>query len=453
MRPTDDLIAALATPPGYAGLAVIRLSGKGAIEKVAGFMSPPGLESVTGNSLRYGYFRSHDQQIVDEVVCSVFRSPKSFTTEDTVEISCHGGPAIYQAILQELFRSGVRPADPGEFTQRAYLNGRIDLAQAESIADLIHSSTQLSRQASLYQLSGSYSKKLTDLRGQLIHLISLLELELDFSEEDVEFASREELLKRIGDTESYLMALMDSYLIGRVIREGVRLVIAGKPNAGKSTLLNTLAGEERAIVTDIPGTTRDTLDVQITLEGIRFIITDTAGLRETIDVVERLGVERTHEAIRQASVLVYLIESVAGPDDEERRFLEKLKSENPFLQIIITASKCDLGSARTFSFDEQISARTGDGLAALKKRLISFATSDRPLEMVAESVTNARHYHAIESAAGFLKEAKQAIHLSVSPDFISADIRRAIDAIGEITGEVTTDEILGHIFSSFCIGK
>lgn len=453
MRPTNDLIAALATPPGYAGLAVIRLSGNGSIGKVAGFLTTSGLEAAKGNTLHYSTFQGHDGQVIDEVICAVFRSPKSFTTEDTVEITCHGGPVIYQAILQELFRSGVRPADPGEFTQRAYLNGRIDLAQAESIADLIHASTSLSRQASLYQLSGSYSKKLTDLRQQLIHLISLLELELDFSDEDVEFASREELLQRIGDTDTYLKSLMDSYLVGRVIREGVRLVIAGKPNAGKSTLLNTLAGEERAIVTDIPGTTRDTLDVQITLEGIRFILTDTAGLRETTDVVERLGVERTHEAIRQASVLVYLIDSFTGPDEEEQRFLARMKSEFPLLTIIVTASKSDLKGSGHFSADEKISARTGEGLQELKKRLVRTATGNRPLEMAAEAVTNARHFHAMESAAGFLAEAKQAISLSVSPDFVSADIRRAINAIGEITGEVTTDDILGHIFSSFCIGK
>ncbi|NUQ81309.1 MAG: tRNA uridine-5-carboxymethylaminomethyl(34) synthesis GTPase MnmE [Bacteroidetes bacterium] len=453
MRPTDDLIAALATPPGYAGLAVIRVSGPGSIEKVAGFLTQPGLEKAAGNTLHYSKFAGHDKQIIDEVICAVFRSPKSFTTEDTVEISCHGGPVLYQAILQELFRSGVRPADPGEFTQRAYLNGRIDLAQAEAIADLIHSSTQLSRQASLYQLSGSYSKKLASLRAQLIHLISLLELELDFSEEDVEFASREDLLSRIDDTTAYLSNLMESYLVGRIIRDGIRLVIAGKPNAGKSTLLNTLTGEDRAIVTDIPGTTRDTLDVQLSLGGLRFIVTDTAGLRETTDIVERLGVERTHEAIRQAAVLIYLIDNGVGPDENERAFINQLKQDHPQMSVLVVASKSDQPGAILFDRDCQISARTGEGMEVLTSLLIRTATGDRPLDAAAESVTNARHFHAMEAASRHLTEAKHAIQMSVSPDFISADIRRAINCIGEITGEVTTDEILGHIFSSFCIGK
>jgi len=457
MTRLDDPIAALATPPGIGGLAVIRVSGTGCISLISPlFKSARPLTEAGSHKATYGHFISRSGELLDEVLVTCFIAPKSFTTQDTVEISCHGGPVVVQGILETLVGCGIRLAEPGEFTKRAFLNGRIDLAQAESVADLIHSSGQLSRQAGLFQLGGTYSDRLKKIRRDLLDAIALLELELDFSDEDVEFASRETLERKLGDIAGYLDQLTSTYLTGRFIREGARIVIAGKPNAGKSTLLNLLLGHDRAIVSPIPGTTRDTIEESLTLDGIPFRIIDTAGLRESADQIEQIGVEKTLQNIRRANILIYLFSLNEGLDSTEDRFLEQAKSENPDLVVLLTGNKSDLA----YDLPDQgnrsllrISALTDSGIDLLKEEIKSVVTRGRSLSEAAESVTNARHYQALTKASEAIKSGRQGVLTGISQDFISSDIRYALSEIAGITGEVTTDDILNHIFANFCIGK
>lgn len=457
MTRLDDPIAALATPPGIGGLAVIRVSGSGCIGLIAPrFKSRRPLTEAESHKATYGYFLSQSGELLDEVLVTCFKSPKSFTTQDTVEISCHGGPVVVQGILTELVNSGIRLAEPGEFTKRAFLNGRIDLAQAESVADLIHSSGQLSRQAGLFQLGGTYSDRLKKIRRDLLDAIALLELELDFSDEDVEFASRETLERKLSDIAGYLDQLTSTYLTGRFIREGARIVIAGKPNAGKSTLLNLLLGHDRAIVSPLPGTTRDTIEESLTLDGIPFRIIDTAGLRESTDQIEKIGVEKTHENIRRANILIYLFSLNEGLAPAENEFLDQAVSENPELVVLLTGNKSDLVQNHPEAGNRsvlRISALTDSGIDVLKEKIKSVVTRGRSLSEASESVTNTRHYQALSKASDAIKSGRQGVLNGISQDFISSDIRYALGQIAEITGEVTTDDILNHIFANFCIGK
>lgn len=455
MNSLDDPIVALATPPGVGGLAVIRVSGVGSVQRVAPFFhSSKSLTDSPSHQVQYGYFKSPDGRLLDEVLVTCFLSPKSFTTQDTVEISCHGGPVVVQSILAELTSSGIRLAEPGEFTKRAFLFGRIDLTQAESVADLIHSSSQISQQSSLFQLSGIYSDRLKKIRKDLIDYIALLELELDFSDEDVEFASRQKLIVQLDSIIEFIGRITSTYLTGRFIRDGARIVIAGKPNAGKSTLLNLLLGHDRAIVSPIPGTTRDTIEETLNIEGIPFRIIDTAGIRETDDSIEKIGVERTLDSIRRANILIYIFDVTMGLDQAEHDFLNKVISANPEIVIIKAGNKSDLGGMKNPEKDVvPISALKDDGIAELNRLIVSRVLGNQSLNEASESVTNGRHYQALKLALDAVKSARIGVVDGISQDFISSDIRHAINLIGEITGEVTTDDILNTIFANFCIGK
>lgn len=455
MNSLDDPIVALATPPGVGGLAVIRVSGVGSVQRVAPFIqSAKPVTGLPSHQVQYGHFKTGDGRLLDEVLVTCFLAPKSFTTQDTVEISCHGGPVVVQSIIAELTSSGIRHAEPGEFTKRAFLFGRIDLAQAESVADLIHSSSTLSQQSSLFQLSGIYSDRLKKIRKDLIDYIALLELELDFSDEDIEFASRQKLIVQLDSIIEFISRITSTYLTGRFIREGARIVIAGKPNAGKSTLLNLLLGHDRAIVSPIPGTTRDTIEETLNIEGIPFRIIDTAGIRETEDSVEKIGVERTLDSIRRANILIYIFDIGLGLDQTEHDFLKQVKSANPEIVILKAGNKSDLAGMKNEGNDViPISALKDDGISDLKHAIVSKVLGNKSLNEASESVTNGRHYQALTLALEAVKSGRTGVVEGISQDFISADIRHAINQIGEITGEVTTDEILNTIFANFCIGK
>ena len=455
----DDMIAAAATPPGIGGLAVIRISGSGVFDTVSPiFKSKSDLRTAASHTIHYGNLISSDHKIIDEVLISVFRSPRSYTTQDSIEISCHGGPVIVQSILNRLIEIGIRLAEPGEFTKRAYLNGRLDLSQAESVADLIHSTSQLSQQSSLYQLSGSYSTRLKQIRQDLIDFISLLELELDFSDEDVEFASRDSLIKKLNEIIDYVNRLVNSFSTGRFIKEGARVVIAGKPNAGKSTLLNVLLGHDRAIVSEIPGTTRDTIEESINLDGIPFRFIDTAGIRETDDFVEQRGVERTLENINRANILLYLYDRSIGLAEDEIKNIELFRNKNSQLKIALIANKSDLGKFnQNLQLNEysniEISAYQEKGIDQLILWLKDVLLGQQSLSEATESITNVRHYSSLVRVSENLKKALSGVESNNSQDFISSDIRAALFELGSITGETTTDDILNNIFSKFCIGK
>ncbi len=454
---TDDTIVALSTPPGVGAIGVIRLSGPKAIyisEKVL-----PGLKlsAAESHTMHFGIIRD-DDNVLDEVVAGIFRAPHSFTCEDVVEISCHGSPYILQKVLQLLISKGARPAKPGEFTMRAFINGRFDLSQAEAVSDLIASETQAAHDLAINQMRGGFSGELKALREELMHFASLLELELDFSEEDVEFANRGQLLNLLEKMQGKIKALCESFKLGNVIKNGVSAVIAGRPNAGKSTLLNKLLNEERAIVSDIPGTTRDTIEETLIINGIAFRLTDTAGIREAADIIEKKGVERTMQKIEQASIVMYLFDANEMTSAEVGEDLIKLRkdSNTPVLPL---ANKVDLAEEKAcqkkFKNIEGIiflSAKSGVGVETLKTQLYEAAVKGANIH---EGVilSNARHYEALEATLQNLINAHNGIENKLSGELVASDIRSALNHLGEITGEVTTDDLLGNIFGKFCIGK
>lgn len=459
MKSLDEPIVALATPSGTGGLAVIRISGLDAIEKISPlFRSTSNLSSAESHTIHYGWFCTTSGEKLDEVLVSVFRSPKSYTTQNTIEISCHGSPAIASSIIQACTEVGIRLAEPGEFTKRAFLLGRLDLTQAESVADLIHSTSRIAQQSSLYQLSGSYSEALSKIRQNLIDYISLLELELDFSDEDVEFASREKLEKELHEVLVYIASIRSTFEKGKYIREGIRVVIAGRPNAGKSTLLNQIVGHNRAIVSSIPGTTRDTIEEQVNIQGVPIRLIDTAGIRETVDEIEKIGVDLTHETISRSQVLLYLFDSQLGITEEDEKSILLFREKYPDLKIYLIGNKSDLSEyqvdkvKRPFDFIP-ISAKINSGVEELMQEIKDHIIGKESLGQLSHSVTNVRHYDALSRAEQGLKKAQHSLKESLSPDLISSDIRYAINSIGEITGVVTTDDILNTIFSRFCIGK
>lgn len=459
MLSLEEPIAAIATPPGVGGLAVIRVSGTDSISLVSKiFRSKSDLNSAPTHTLHYGKILDKTNRILDEVLISIFHAPKSFTTQESVEISCHGGPIITQSIMNRLMEIGVRMAEPGEFTKRAFLNGRIDLSQAESVSDLIHSTSMISQQSSLFQLSGMYSSKLKSVRQDLIDFISLLELELDFSGEDVEFASRDALIKKLEEIILYVDKLTVSFSTGRFIKEGVRVVIAGKPNAGKSTLLNNLLGHDRAIVSEIAGTTRDTIEESANIDGIPFRFIDTAGIRDSSDFVEQRGVERTLKNIESANLLLYLFDLSLGLTPEEKNQVESFQSKNPNLKILLVGNKSDLLSENSNFQDPnfeiiKISASKGNEIESLLLWLKRMVLGNQSYGDATEAITNIRHYHALVRVSENLKKSLEAVKKQISQDFISSDIRAALFELGSITGETTTDDILNNIFSKFCIGK
>lgn len=453
-----DPIAALATAPGVGAIAVIRVSGTGAIDLTNRLFKGKDLTKQPTHTAHFGTLRDLDNSIIDEVLVTVFRSPQSFTKEDVVEISCHGSDYIIRQILRCLAREGVRMARPGEFTQRAFLNGQFDLVQAEAVADLIAADSAASHKAALTQLRGGFSKQLKSLRQQLIDFVALVELELDFGEEDVEFAKRDQLRGLMHTIRSVLRPLIDSFSTGNAIKNGVATVIVGKPNAGKSTLLNALLNEEKAIVSDIPGTTRDVIEDELFIDGIRFRLIDTAGLRQATDTIEAIGVERTMQQLNKAAVALYLFDANEMSVAEVQTVEQELRQRN--IPYLLVANKIDkLSDAVLSAFQETfgdalipIQANTGRGLTKMTQRLANFVKQGNTLTDSA-LVTNARHYEHLTACDEALGRAIANLNAGVSADWLAMDLRQALRSLGELTGEITTDDLLESIFSRFCIGK
>lgn len=460
----NDTIVALATASGAGAVAIIRVSGVDAIT-----IADSCFRSVTANkslikqkthTLHLGHIMD-DKRTIDEVLVSVFKNPNSYTGEDIVEISCHGSVYIQQEIIQLLLRKGCRMADAGEFTLRAFLNGKLDLSQAEAVADLISSDNEASHQIAMQQMRGGFSSEISKLREELLNFASLIELELDFAEEDVEFADRSEfnaLVQRIG---MVLRRLIDSFAVGNVIKNGIPVAIVGEPNVGKSTLLNALLNEERAIVSEIAGTTRDTIEDELVIKGIGFRFIDTAGIRETKDVVESIGIKKTFEKMEQAQVVVLLFSALEFKTEAARLKLEieKIKNRLPLKPMLIIANKIDTLNANELArlhteFEDVhlLSAKTGEGVEALKDKLISFVNTGA-LRNNETIVTNTRHYSSLLKAFEEIEKVKYGLENDVSGDLLAIDIRQALYHFGEITGQVTNDELLGNIFANFCIGK
>ena len=450
----EDTIVALATPSGIGAIGVIRLSGNEAIDICNQVFKGKDLTCQPSHTIHFGTIRDGDR-VLDEVLVSIFIAPKSFTRENVVEISCHGSNYIIRQIIQLLVRTGARLAQPGEFTKRAFLHGQFDLAQAEAVADLIAADSEAAHKAALDQMRGGFSQEISKLREKLIHFASMIELELDFGEEDVEFASREELETLVNELKTVVSALIASFDLGNVMKNGVPTVIAGKPNAGKSTLLNALLNEEKAIVSDIPGTTRDFIEDEINISGITFRFIDTAGLRHTTDKIEAIGVERTQEKMKQASLIIYMIDLTATNVTEVGQEINRL--ENLGIPFIAVGNKLDQVAADQLEVFKDfnltyLSALNKENLENLRQKILeivhldSFKTGDTV-------VTNLRHYESLLKTRQALDDVLSGITTQVTNDFLALDIRGALHHLGEITGDITTDDLLANIFSRFCIGK
>jgi tRNA modification GTPase len=460
----DDTIVALATAPGIGAIAVIRLSGPKAIEIADKlFTSKKGkqksLTVVKSHTLHYGTI-TENGNLVDEVLISLMRSPNTYTGEDIVEVSCHGSVYIQQKIIQLCQSAGARLAGPGEFTMRAFLNGKMDLSQAEAVADLIAADSMTAHRLALKQMRGGFSEEIRLLREKLINFASLIELELDFAEEDVEFASREDLKKVIEQLQNVIAELLSSFELGNVIRKGIPVVIAGKPNAGKSTLLNALLNEERAIVSDIPGTTRDTIEEEITLEGVKFRFIDTAGLRETKDIIEQTGVSKAFEKMNESPVILYVFDVLISTARDLHEELYRLKeSLYEGAKIIPVGNKIDTVSLGNLEHEFKpikniffISAREKSNLDSLRSNLLSLYSHGK-IDANNSIVTSVRHAEALRKTAGDLSNVYTGLSENKTSDFIAADLRQALMHLGEITGDITTEDLLENIFSRFCIGK
>lgn len=456
MQSLNDTIVALSTPPGMGAIGVIRLSGASAVSIAEKVFRGKKLGEQTSHTLHHGYIHDGDE-VIDEVVVGIFRAPHSYTAEDVIEISCHGSDFIIQKIISLLIGKGARMADPGEFTMRAFLNGRMDLAQAEAVADLIASQTQASHDMALKQMRGGFSSELKILRSELIHFASLLELELDFSEEDVEFAGRHHLMQLLEKINDELNKLISSFELGNVIKNGVTTVIAGRPNAGKSTLLNALLNEERAIVSDIPGTTRDTIEENLNINGILFRLIDTAGIREANDVIEKMGVERTMEKIGSSSQLLYVFDVNEMTVKEVEDDLSRLSRDAS--KLIIVANKIDKGLPAGNVFDTSalpsvvyVSSLKRENMEALRQMMFAKIAGDQ-VSLESAVVTSVRHAEALKKTKSVLSEVTDSIRRKESGELTALHLRSALQHLGEITGEVTTDDLLENIFSKFCIGK
>ena len=453
----DDTIVAIATAPGLGAIAMIRISGKDTFKIVDNIFPSKNLSAQKSHTLHFGVLKDNDE-ILDEVVVSLYKNPHSYTGEDVIEISCHGSPYIQQKIIEALISKGARMALPGEFTQRAFFNGKMDLTQAEAVADVIAANSKAAQQTALKQLRGGFSTDLATLRDELINFAALIELELDFAEEDVEFADRNKFTHLIQQLKAATDKLLQSFKLGNAIKNGISVAIIGKPNAGKSTLLNALLNEERAIVSDIAGTTRDTIEETLNIHGVLFRLIDTAGIREhTSDIIERIGVEKSLDKMRNADVVVYLFDAKESTRDD--MLAQKKLFHNENIRHIFVVNKIDeVGEERAmqmFSGNDIlfISAKEKDKIALLKTRLYDMmigasATTENTI------VTNARHAAALEKVTSSLTDIETAMNNSVTGDLLSIDIRRALHYLGEITGQIEIDrDILGTIFGKFCIGK
>ncbi|MDE6049783.1 MAG: tRNA uridine-5-carboxymethylaminomethyl(34) synthesis GTPase MnmE [Paramuribaculum sp.] len=459
---SDKPICAVSTPPGVGGIAVVRISGAEAIEVVDKIWRGKSLLTGESHTAHYGDILDAAGGILDSGVATIFRAPRSYTGENTVELSIHGSRYIQQQLINTLVNVGCRVAEPGEFTKRAFANGNLDLASAEAVADMIASESKAAHAIAVRQMKGDYSKRLEELRSKLLDLASLLELELDFSEEDVEFASRKVLLDTACQVKDTVSTLVDSFKKGSAIKNGVPVAIVGDPNAGKSTLLNALIAEERALVSPISGTTRDTIEETIDIDGIRFRLIDTAGLRETDDTIERLGIERAKEKIAGAATVIWLVdgEKLSGANqgyiDQLLRQKEDIKySMHPESKLIGVVNKIELFTGEipdVLQIDCEISAKEHNGIEELKNALVEEARKGVP-EETALVVTNARHYESLLMAAESLQAVIEGLQSGISGDFIAQDLRQVNHHLGAITGAITTTEILSTVFSRFCIGK
>ena len=487
----NDSIVALATPSGAGAIAIIRVSGPEALKIVSPLFkarSGKELSEQPTHTLHLGNLMDGERTL-DEVLVSVFRAPKSYTGEETVEISCHGSPYIQQEIIQLMIRKGCRAAEAGEFTLRAFLNAKMDLSQAEAVADLINSENAASHQMAMQQMRGGFSNEIQRLREELLNFASLIELELDFAEEDVEFANRDQFKELISKIQTVLKRLIDSFATGNVLKNGIPVAIVGEPNVGKSTLLNSLLNEERAIVSEIAGTTRDTIEDEMSIGGVGFRFIDTAGIRETKDVVESIGIKKTFEKISQAQVVIFLFDSsklrhaeldsasdktlkqVQGDGLSLERIkveFEKIKNKFPLKPILIIANKVDRltdnelailnSDLEVISSDSEkseyllLSAKTGLGVEELKQRLLEYVNTGA-LRNSDTIVTNSRHYAALLKALEEINKVEDGLNAELSGDLLAIDIRQALHHFGEITGEITNDDLLGNIFANFCIGK
>lgn len=445
----EDTICALATAGGVGAIGVIRVSGSNAIMLVNHLFKGKDLTQVPTHTAHFGKLMQ-GSLVLDEVLATVFKNPKSYTGEDTVELSCHGSPYILQKVLEALVNEGARLAKPGEFTLRAFMNKKLDLAQAEAVADLIASDSAASHQTAMQQMRGGYSQQIQQLREQLVNFASLIELELDFAEEDVEFASKTELHQLVSRIHGLLQRLLESFQYGNVLKNGVPTVIAGKPNAGKSTLLNALLNEERAIVSNIAGTTRDTIEERFVVDGVTFRLIDTAGIRNSDDTIEAIGIERTLEAIQKASLVLYLFDASTTTPAQLQQELNELPKGS--YTLVPVANKIDkLTGEHPFAQYTGISSLHKTGIDELTAKLRNVIGSDAHANDIV--VSNIRHYEALSQASTALEQVLQAIDLHLSGELLALDIRKAIFHLGEITGEITTEDLLGNIFSKFCIGK
>lgn len=465
----QETIVALATPSGTGAIAIIRLSGKDAITIAAEvFDSVSGKDIIKQktHTIHLGHIVDHTK-VYDQVLLSIFKGPNSYTGENVVEISCHGSTFIQQQIIQLLLRKGAKMAQAGEFTLRAFLNGKLDLSQAEAVADLIASDNEANHQIAMQQMRGGFSNEIAKLREELLNFASLIELELDFAEEDVAFADRKEFEELLIRIEFVLKRLLDSFAVGNVIKNGIPVAIVGEPNVGKSTLLNALLNEERAIVSDIAGTTRDTIEDELVIDGIGFRFIDTAGIRETKDVVESIGIQKTFEKIEQAQVVLFLIDSLQLIMENENKFkieIEKIKNKFPQKPLVMIVNKIDFLNEEqrahlleklsiiNYPLSITISAKKRTGIDELKNTLLSFVNTGA-LRNNETIITNTRHYDSLLKALEEIQKVKWGLDTGISSDLIAIDIKTALYFFGEITGEVTNDELLGNIFANFCIGK
>lgn len=446
----DDTIVALATPPGIGAIGVLRVSGAKAIDIVNSLFPSKNLAAQASHTLHVGLLKK-DNLLLDEVVVSLYKSPKSYTGEDVVEISCHGSPFVQEQVMQAIIDGGARMAKPGEFTQRAFLKGKMDLAQAEAVADLIASNTEASRQHAIKHMRGGFSNTLAVLRDQLIQFSALIELELDFSQEDVAFADRTQLYQLIQQLSTTTAQLIDSFRLGNVIKQGVSVAIIGKPNAGKSTLLNALLNEQRAIVSDIAGTTRDTIEEVLNIDGVLFRLIDTAGIRQhTSDIIESIGVEKSLEKMQQADLVIYLFDAAETTQVELDAVVEDLESKS--IQYLLVANKSDIQANSYSQSVLPIAAKSNTGIDTLKQALVNTVLGGS-VSMDDTVVTNARHLDALKKLYAALKEVLQGLDDQLPGDLLALDIRRALHFLGEITGEITHEDQLDYIFSKFCIGK
>lgn len=448
----EDTIIALITPPGVGAVSVIRLSGPDSFEVTdLFFRGKKRISDSSSHTIHYGDIVDAYGNHLDDVLISIFRAPNSYSGEDVVEISTHGNPLIAQKIISLFIDSGkVRLAEPGEFTKRAFLNNRIDLSQAEAVADIIHARSEAALKGARNQLDGVLSKKVSTLRESLINTTSLVELELDFAEEDIEFVNTEELLKKTDEIIIEIDSMLETYNVGRIIRDGINVALVGKPNVGKSSILNYLLKEARSIVSEIPGTTRDIIREEVSIDGILFRLYDTAGLRNSDNPIEEEGIKRSREVLRNADVVVFIEDAQQGSSYELLGELLEIVSGDKIIKVL---NKIDLGDLKQIDADIRVSAKTGEGMKELTKTLVSKALGSNYYTEKTAIISNIRHFNCLKSARESLLNARQSIISKASGEFISVDLKNAALSLGEIIGEVTSDDILNNIFMKFCIGK